>query len=288
NKDVPRCGFCGPRAGGRARTAACMNPSRPDISIIIISTNECADLERCLQSIDLENESPRLEVFVVDNHSSDGTSAMVGDRFPAVRLIRNPRKYGFSTNNNLGILRCTGRYVLILNPDTILRDDTLSIMTSFMDEHPDVGAAGCRLVNPDGSQQYTARRFPTLLSVIFRWANLDRLFPRLNVLRHYLMMDCDQHQIRDVDWIIGAFLFVRHSVLEEVGPFDQRFDPLYIEDEDLCYRIKQNGYRVTYVPATEIVHAYNRESARGFFNRMTYIHFRNFLRFYIKHRRYRL
>lgn len=258
-----------------------------DISIIIISTNERADLECCLASLGRVRGDLKLQILVIDNCCSDGTAEMVAASYPQVTLVRNQARYGFSTNNNIGILRSTGKYILILNPDTIVSEDTLTVVTAYMEANPHVGATGCKLVNPDGSMQYTARRFPTLRSVIFRWAKIDKYFPKSEILRDYLMKDCDHTKIREVDWIIGAFLFIRRSVLEEIGPFDQRFDPLYIEDEDLCYRIKSRGYQVHYLPTTRIVHAYNRQSARSIFNRMTYIHFRNFLRFYIKHRRYR-
>lgn len=262
-------------------------PDRPDISIIIISTNERKDLERCLDSLERSGQGLALEILVIDNCGQDGVAELVRDRHSQIKLVRNPVRFGFSTNNNIGIVRSTGRYILILNPDTILSDDTLRTMLSYMNANPGVGAAGCKLVNSDGSLQYTARKFPTLTSVICRWARIDHYFPKIGILRDYLMKDYDHDVVREVDWIIGAFLFVRRSVLEEIGPFDQRFDPLYIEDEDLCYRIKKMGYSVHYVPTTTIIHAYNRQSARSIFNRMTYIHFRNFLRFYIKHRRYR-
>lgn len=254
----------------------------PDLSIITISTDEREHLERCLPSVRRALEGLRGEQFVVDNGSSDGVSEWVEREYPEVRLLRNERRLGFASNNNRALRGCAGRYVLLLNPDTELRPDTLRTMVDFLDQEPRVGAAACRLENFDGTLQLTCRRFPTLASVLLRWARGEAWWPRSGILRRYLMSDWDHETVRDVDWLLGAFLMVRREVIQQVGPLDPAYDPLYYEDIDWCWRIGSAGYRVTYVPQARAFHRYHRESARGIFNRMTYVHLRNILRFLIR------
>jgi len=257
----------------------------PDLSIITISTNEAHHLRRCLASVDRGKGDLRIEHFVIDNACTDETAELVTRDHPQVKLIRNTRKLGFATNNNMAIQRSRGRNVLLLNPDTVLGENVLPEMIAYCDRHPEVGAATCRLVNPDGSVQYNVRQFPTLWAVLLRWASFDRVNPRSRTLRRYLLSDWDHRDERDVDWVLGAFLVVRREVIEQVGMLDTAYDPLYYEDIDWCWRIKRAGWRIRYVPHVEVVHQYHRESARGVFNRMTYYHFRNILRFLARRRR---
>ncbi len=254
-----------------------------DLSIITISTNEGHELRDCLESVEKGVGNLDIEHFVIDNGSSDETR-IIASRYPWVTLIRHDVKKGFSTNNNLAIAISRGRYILLLNPDTIVDMESLPFMIKFMDDHPDIGASSCKLINPDGSIQYTARMFPTPLAVLMRWAGFERLFPKSKTLTSYLMSDWDHETERDVDWILGAFLLVRREIVDQVGPLDTAFDPLYYEDIEWCYRIKKAGWRIRYIPYVKVVHLYDRESARSFFNKMTYIHLKNMLRFFWKHR----
>ncbi|MBN1878770.1 glycosyltransferase family 2 protein [bacterium] len=260
-----------------------MNEKPADISIITISTNEGDQLADSIRSVRAGSEGLTVEYFVIDNGSTDSTSDVL-NQYQDIHVIRQRTRIGFATNNNLAILRSTGRYVLLLNPDTIMDPDTLPFMVHYMDGHTDIGAASCKLVNPDGSIQHTARRFPTAGAIIARWAHLDRLYPGMRLLRNYLMSDWDHETERDVDWLVGAFIMVRREVIEQVGPLDPAFDPLYYEDIDWCYRIRKNGWRIRYVPYVKTVHLYDRESAQTLFNRWTLIHFRNILRYFWKHR----
>jgi GT2 family glycosyltransferase len=253
-----------------------------DLSIITISTNEGHELIRSVESVIAGLGGLRAEYFIVDNASTDNTSK-IASQYPEITLIRNLRRLGFATNNNLALEKSTGRYVLLLNPDTILDPGTLPAMVAFMDDQTDIGAASCKLVNPDGSIQYTARLFPTPSAVILRWLGYDRIFPNSRTLKKYLLSDWNHASVRDVDWNLGAFLMVRRETMEQIGMLDTAFDPLYYEDIDWCYRIKKAGWRVTYNPHVKIVHLYDRESARTLFNRMTLIHLRNIIRFFIKH-----
>lgn len=257
--------------------------TRIDLSIVTISTNEGDQLADSAKSVRHGINGLKVEYFVIDNGSTDNTAAVASD-YPEITLIRNTERLGFSTNNNLALAQSTGRYVLLLNPDTILDPDTLPFMIRYMDRHTDIGASACKLVNPDGSIQYTARRFPTPGAVLARWAHLDRIFPRMGILRTYLMSDWDHETERDVDWLVGAFILIRREVLEAVGFLDTAFDPLYYEDIDLCYRIRKAGWRIRYVPHVRTVHLYDRESAQSLFNKWTMVHFRNIVRYFWKHR----
>ncbi len=248
-----------------------------------ISTNEGHELADCLSSVHDSIGTLNIEYFVIDNGSTDKTAEHVA-AYPSVISISNPRKLGFATNNNMALEKSTGRYVLLLNPDIVMEPEVLPYMVRYMDENPDIGASSCKLVNPDGSIQYTARSFPTPLAVFLRWVGAERIMPRSKVLERYLMSNWDHETERDVDWNLGAFLMVRRDVLDQVGMLDTDFDPLYYEDIDWCYRIKLAGWRIRYVPHVKTVHLYDRESAQSLFNKMTYYHFRNIIRFFWKHR----
>ncbi len=258
--------------------------SVPDVSIIIISTNEAHELEYCIDSLKRRDGKTDVEIIIFDNASSDSTTELVKERLSEARLIVNETKTGFASNNNRGIEMSRGRYILLLNPDTIISPETFSVMVDFMDRNSDVGAAACKLVNPDGTIQHTCRRFPTPGAVFFRWAGVEKFFPNSRILSSYLMKNEDHDRLIETDWLLGAFLMLPRKIIDEVGLLDTRFDPLYYEDIDLCYRIKKQGYRICYYPETSIVHLYNRESAESIFNKMTYIHFRNIIRFFRKHR----
>ena len=254
-----------------------------DLSIVTISTNEGDQLVDSARSVMAGIEDLNVEYFVIDNNSTDETED-VTRQYDKIQLIQHRERVGFSTNNNLALERSSGRYVLLLNPDTILDPETLPFMVKYMDDYPDIGASACKLVNPDGSIQHTARRFPTPGAILARWAHLDRILPNLKILKDYLMSDWDHETERDVDWLVGAFLLVRRDVMEKVGMLDTAFDPLYYEDIDWCYRIKKAGYRIRYVPHVKTVHLYDRESAQTLFNKWTVVHFRNILKFFWKHR----
>lgn len=241
-------------------------------------------MRTCLPSIFKKPQGIDFEMFIIDNASSDGTSLLVKTEYPQVNLVCNRQKKGFASNNNQAIRQASGRYILLLNPDTIVQDGCLAEMVRFMDEHKDAGAAGCKLLNPDNTLQYNCRRFPTPKAIFLRWATNfhDHQHP---LLRDYLMMDWDHERAREVDWFLGAFLMVRREIIDRVGMLDQRFDPLYYEDVDWCYRIRLAGYKIYYNPQAVVIHRYHRESARNLFNIMTWYHIRNIIRFFLKHRK---
>jgi len=254
------------------------------LSIIIISTNEGKDLKNCLESIfSTSDGSFPFNVYVVDNNCSDDTSSIVLKHFPGVNLIINETKQGFAYNNNQVIKKTRSKYVLLLNPDTIVDIKKIKEMINYFDKNPDVALCGPKLLNPDGSLQYNCRRFPTLSAVLMRWASIDKYFPNNGILKKYMMKDLDHDRIRNVDWLLGAFLLIKWDVFDKIGLFDEKFSPLYYEDVDLCYRAKKAGYRVVYYPKVEVIHSYHRESAQGIFNKMTFAHMKNVARFFLKH-----
>jgi N-acetylglucosaminyl-diphospho-decaprenol L-rhamnosyltransferase len=229
------------------------------LSIVIVSWNTRALLEKCLSSIEREMSGaaavsssqggPEVEVVVVDNASTDGSAQMVRDRFPRVRLIVNAENAGFARANNQAIREGNGEHVLLLNPDTEVKDDALEVLVRFMDEHPGVGAAGARLLNPDGTLQHSCHPMPTLLRELWRMLHLDVLRP----LARYPMDGWPVDVPRPVDVTQGACLIVRRSALDRVGLLDEDYF-IYSEEVDLCYRLKQDGWLIYWVPEAAVIH----------------------------------
>ena len=225
-----------------------------DLSIIIVSWNVKGLLRRCLDSIFQHPTSNlQFEVIVVDNASTDGSAAMVRHSFPQVQLLVNDENLGFTAANNQAIARIQGRYMLLLNPDTEILGDALATMVGYMDAHPEVGALGPQLLNPDGSIQSSRRRFPTMATAFLESTVLQRWFPDNRVLRRYYMLDRPDDETQEVDWVVGAALLVRREVIGQVGPLDEGFF-MYSEELDWCHRIKAHGWKVVYLPTAKIVH----------------------------------
>jgi GT2 family glycosyltransferase len=229
-----------------------------DLLIVILSWNVRDLLRQCLESVasgcPLSANHPPLttEIIVVDNASSDGSVEMVRAEFPAVRLIANQTNRGYTGGNNDGIAAATGRYVMILNPDTRVLNDALAAMVAYADAHPDVGVVGPQLLNPDGSVQSSRRRFPTLMTGLFESTWLQPLAPR-DVLRRYYVLDQPDDAIQEVDWLFGACFLVRRTVIQQVGALDEDFF-MYSEEMDWCYRIRQAGWKVVYLPEAQVIH----------------------------------
>ncbi len=225
-----------------------------DISVVIVSYNVSSFLDQALTTLKDSAGGLEYEVFVVDNASSDDSIDMVKKKHPQVRLIENVDNVGFAKANNQALKQVTGRYILLLNPDTVLSHDTLRVMIEFLDNRPGAGAAGCKIINPDGSLQLACRRgFPTPGVAFFKMVGLSNLFPRSKTFGAYNLTYLDPDTITEVDALSGSFMMLRKDVLDEVGFLDEDFF-MYGEDLDLCYRIKQGGWKIYYVPSTEIIH----------------------------------
>jgi GT2 family glycosyltransferase len=229
-----------------------------DLSIVILSWNVRDLLRQCLESVarnrPLSADHPPLatEIIVVDNASGDGSMEMVRAEFPDVRLIANQANRGYTGGNNDGIAAATGRYVMILNPDTRVLDGALTAMVAYADAHSDVGVVGPQLLNPGGSVQSSRRRFPTLMTGLFESTWLQPLAPR-NVLRRYYVLDQPDDAIQEVDWLFGACFLVRREVIQQVGALDEDFF-MYSEEMDWCRRIRQAGWKVVYLPQAQVIH----------------------------------
>lgn len=237
------------------------NTTRPDVSLIIVSYNVRGFLEAMLDSLRRGIGGLTVETFVVDNQSSDNSPTMVRAQFPEATVIENASNVGFAAANNRALPLCHGRYVCLVNPDVLLQEDTLETMVAFMDAHPDVGASGCKVLNPDGTLQLACRRsIPTPVSAFFKLTGLSRLFPNNRVIGGYNLTYLDPDVTSDVDAVSGSFIVARRETIDAVGPLDEAFF-MYGEDLDWMYRIRQAGWRVCYVPQTRIIH-YKGESTR--------------------------
>jgi GT2 family glycosyltransferase/lipopolysaccharide/colanic/teichoic acid biosynthesis glycosyltransferase len=232
-----------------------------DISIIIVNYNVKAFIEQCLMAIERAKRDLKLEIFVVDNASVDGSQAMIKKRFPHVHLIENKKNIGFSRANNQALRKAKGEYVLILNPDTLIQEDTLSVLKDYLDEHQDAGAVGCKLINPDGSYQVASRRsFPYPWVAFSRILGLSKIFPKSKLFGRYNMTYLDPDEHCELDVLPGSLIFARRKALEDIDYFDEDYF-MYGEDIDLCYRIKKQGWNIYYTPATKAIH-YKGESTK--------------------------
>ncbi len=249
--------------------------AQTDIGIVIVNWNTRDLLRGCLHSLAQGDGRVVRRVVVVDNASSDGSAAMVRAEFPDVILIENAQNTGYAAANNLG-LRQLGfgqpsaedapRYALLLNPDTELPSDALCQMVARLDADPQVGAAGPRLVLPDGKLDLACRRsFPTPKVALWRMVGLSKLFPKSRLFGRYNLTYLDEHLETEVDCVVGAFMMVRRAVIERVGLLDETFW-MYGEDIDWAYRIKQDGWKILYYPKVTVLHikrAASRQNPRA-------------------------
>lgn len=239
--------------------------STHDLTIVIVNYNVRDFLAQALRSVQAAVGSLSVETWVVDNNSIDGSVDMLREDFPWVRVMANRDNVGFGTANNQAIRASGGEYILILNPDTILQEDTLSELVSFMSARPDCGAVGCQILNPDGTFAPESRRsFPTPATAFYRMTGLSRLFPRSPRFGRYNLTHVSRNQVTEVDALSGSCMMVRRQAIDEAGAFDEDFF-MYGEDLDLCFRIQQAGWRILYDPATQIIHYKGESTKKGDF-----------------------
>lgn len=251
------------------------------LSIIIVNWNVRDLLRSCLRSVQGEIEPDQAEIIVVDNASADGSVAMVEDEFPNVRVLANAYNAGFSAGNNQGLEMAQGRYVLFLNPDTEVRPGALKRLQAFIDQRPQVGCVGPRLLNPDGSTQSSRRSFPRLSLAFVESTVLQRYLRRLPALRRFYREDSPDDRPQQVDWIVGACMLLRREALDLVGGFDERFF-MYSEEMELCYRLRRAGFEVWFVPEAEVMHHEGASSRQDLFRRNVNFHESRY-RFFRKH-----
>ncbi len=252
----------------------------PDLSIVIVSWNVAQLLRDCLRSIEDGRGSLAIEVIVVDSSSTDGSPDMVAAEFPEVDLIRCQENIGFPRGNNVGIAKAHGRYILLLNPDTVIQADALSQMVSYLEKHHDVGVVGPQLHNTDGSVQSSRRRFPNLTIGFFESTWLQPFAPQ-RLLNWYYMFDSADDMLLDVDWVMGAALMTRQDVVAQVGGMDEAYF-MYSEELDWCRRIKDAGWRIVYLPQAKITHHQGKSSDQVIVQRHIYFNQAK-LRYYRKY-----
>lgn len=280
-----------------------------DLTVVIVNYNVREFLSQALRSVERASSGLSVEVFVVDNNSIDGSVELVRQQFPWVRVLANDANVGFSRANNQALRLARGRYVLILNPDTILQEDTLSTMVRLMDARPELGAVGCKILNPDGTFAPESRRaFPRPTVAFYRIVGLSRLFPRSPRFARYNMTYLPEDEPSEVDALSGSCMLVRRASIyygreawerarddagadlpadlcpEEhggAGLFDEDFF-MYGEDLDWCYRIQQAGWKIYYTPETQIIH-YKGESTKKGELRYVRLFYGAMLRFTEKH-----
>lgn len=231
------------------------NDRAVDVSVVIVSYNCREHVLACVSSVLDSVHGHRLEIVVVDNDSHDGTAEALVERFDQVRVIPMGCNAGFAVANNAGIAATSGRNVLVLNPDTLVEPVAIDVLVDWLDQNPDAGVVAPRLAFPDGSDQLTARAFPTPAAAVFgRRSPLTRVFPRNRWSTRFLAgRDHDGDEPFRIDWVSGACMLVRRDVIDRVGGFDPEFF-LYWEDADWCRRIADAGFTVWCVPKARVSH----------------------------------
>ena len=238
------------------------SPTGPvDLTVVIVSYNVRHFLQQCLDSVARAAQGLALEVFVVDNASVDGSVQMVQRLFPWVALIANADNRGFSKANNQAIAQARGKHVLLLNPDTVLQEDTLAVCFAFMEAHPDAGGLGVKMLDGKGAFLPESKRgLPTPAVAFYKIFGLSSLFPKSRLFNRYHLGYLPDEQTHEIDILSGAFMLMRKEALDKAGYLDERFF-MYGEDVDLSYRLQKAGYKNYYLPTTRIIH-YKGESTK--------------------------
>jgi GT2 family glycosyltransferase len=253
-----------------------------ELSVIIINYNVRHFLEQCLASVRKAAEHNSCEIFVVDNNSADGSCSMVSMQFPEVRLIRNLNNAGFSAACNQAIRLSKGKFILLLNPDTVVEEDTFTKCLSFMREHPDAGALGVKMINGNGKLLPESKRaLPTPTTAFFKMSGLAWLFPKSRLFNRYYLGHLDNSETTEAEIISGAFMLIRTEALEKTGLLDESFF-MYGEDIDLSYRLTKAGFKNYYFPGVKIIHYKGESTRKSEINNIVYF-YRAMLIFINKH-----
>lgn len=255
--------------------------SKPELSITICSWNTVQDLRICLQSLREVKDEADFEVIVIENASTDGSAEMAQREFPEFRTLVQSENLGFTRGHNLALQQRKGRHAALLNSDTVVHPGAIRTVLQYLEQDPAVGIIGPKLLNPDGSLQYSCRRFPNPVAAAFRNTPLGKLLPNNRFTREYLMQDWGHDEPRRVDWVSGAALFLREETLQAVGGLDPDFF-MYCEDVDICKRAWEAGFEVVYLPTAVITHAIGRSTDKVA-NRMIVRFHRSMMRYYVKH-----
>ena len=224
-----------------------------DVSIIVVAWNVRELLYDCLKSVYEETRGLDFEVIYVDNASQDGSVEMVRNRFLGVRIIENEKNEGFVIANNQGIEIAAGRYVLLLNSDTIVLDNAIKRAVEFADAHPQAAVVGCKILNPDGTLQRDCFMYPSVSNAFISATYLNKIFPRSRFWGRERMTWCDFDQAMEVETVAGCFSLVRKEAIEQVGLMD-RIYYVFGDDPDWCYRFSKAGWKIMFTPDPRIIH----------------------------------
>ena len=235
-----------------------------DITIIVVNWNTRELLRKCLESVEMTVRSLSHEIIVVDNASTDGSAAMLRERFPRVCLIENLENRGFGTANNQALQVMTGRYALLLNSDAVLTENAVSELFACMENHPEAAMACGQLLNADGSRQNSIAAFPSLLTLMTNTPLLEYLFPRRFPSKRY-----SHSGPVEVDSGIGACLMVRMAAMDAVGLFDERYH-FFFEETDWAYQMRRAGWKVLHVPTAFIYHLQGQSIGRNIHSRIEF------------------
>lgn len=223
-----------------------------DVTVVIVSYNVADFLKDCLDSI--KNETAcRYEIFIIDNNSSDDSIQIVKKKFPEVKLIQNSANLGFARANNMGFKHAKGRYIFMLNPDTVIFDKAIDKLVLFMDKHPEVGACGPKNLNSDFTLQYNCHHFPSLSMALVETFQLKRLFRSNKFFGRESMTYWGYDEVKEVDWITGSALLIKKDILDQVGLLDENYF-MYSEECDLAFKLKKIGKKILFNPEAALIH----------------------------------
>jgi hypothetical protein len=255
----------------------------PDLSIVIVAWKMKVMLQDLLHSLREHTSGISYQLIVIDNHSEDGTAAWVRKDFPESIVIENSFNRGVGRARNQGFFVARGRYIIHLDADMVILENSLQKIVQFMDETPDAGLCGAKLVSPEGVVQPSARRYPTALALFARRVSFIPAAKRSRALRQHEMAEWDHSDTRSVDYVIGACQCIRRSTMERVGLFDENifYGP---EDVDYCLRVQKEGWKVYYFPKTAIVHHEQRATKKKLISKLSFLHLKGLIYLFIKYR----
>ena len=232
-----------------------------DVSVIIVNWNTKELLRDCLSSVYEHAGDIDYEIIVIDNASIDGSAEMVKNNFQQVILMENSYNRGFATANNQGMAVAKGRYMLLLNSDTVVLDNAIANIVNFADENPQIAVTGCRVLNPDRTLQRTCFMFPSVLNMLLSSTYLYKLFPKNRFFGREQMTWWNRNDVRQVDVVTGCFMLVRREAIDQVGMMDEQFF-MYGEETDWCYRFREKGWKVMFAPVGQIIHFGGQSTAQ--------------------------
>lgn len=245
----------------------------PEVSIVIISWKMKELLEKMLESLVNFTTNLNFELIIIDNNSQDGTAEMIEQNYPDAVLMKNQENRGVAPARNQGLKIAKGKYILILDADMELVENSVYKMFNFMENNPDVGLCGSKLIDTDHNLQFTCKRFPTFFSLLFRRLDSFQFIKNSKTLTDHIMSDWDHKDIREVDYVIGACQFFRREMIDKIGYYDEHifYGP---EDLDYCLRVWRAGYKVKYFPETFIFHHEQRITKKKLFSSISRKHFK--------------